>query len=297
MDSDALLTFVAVHDAGGFSAAADKLHRSQPAVSRRIAVLEAELGGPVFERGAGRAALTQLGQALLPHALKVLAALEDARSAVGALAGADAGAIALAAVGTLAGPELSDLLRRFRAHAPQVELTLRTATSSQVSELVRRGEATLGLRYFEDRAPDLQCHAMAPERLVVVCAPDHPLAGGSVSGLADLAEETWLAFPRREETGEIAAETLFAEFQRRRVGAFRWSAIDSLTAQKRLAEAGYGISLTPERAVAEERAAGTLRTITVEDLDAVNPVFAVQRKDGYLSGAAQALLTLLTVRA
>ena len=77
MDSDALLTFVAVHDAGGFSAAADKLHRSQPAVSRRIAVLEAELGGPVFERGAGRAALTQLGPGLLPHALRVLAALEE----------------------------------------------------------------------------------------------------------------------------------------------------------------------------------------------------------------------------
>jgi len=294
MEAEALRTFLAVHRAGGFSAAAEQLHRSQPAVSRRIALLEAELGAPVFERTAAGVSLSQVGQALVPHAERVLAAIEDARQAVRDVQGADAGTVSLAAVGTLAGANLTMVLKRFTTEAPNVALTLRTATSSQISELVRRGEATLGVRYFEDRSPDLQCHVMPPEVLVVACAPEHPLARRSVPGLADLSGETWLAFPRRGADGEIAAETISAQFLTRQIGEIRWTAVDSLTAQKRLVEAGFGISLLPESSLSEERAAGTLATIAVGDLEAFNPVFAIQRHGGYLSGAAKALLALLT---
>ena len=297
MDAEALLTFLTVHRAGGFSAAADRLNRSQPAISRRIAVLEDQLGAPLFERTAAGVILSQVGQALVPHAERVLAALEDARQAVLALRSADAGPLALAAVGTLAGPNLTGVLRRLTAAAPRVDLSLRTATSSQVSELVRRGEATLGLRYFEDRSPDLQCHPMPPEVLVVACAPGHPLAGRGVAGLADLAAEAWLAFPRLDTHGEIVAETLFAQFLVRQVADIRWTAVDSLTAQKRLVEAGFGLGLMPESSLAEERAAGTLAVIKVADLAAFNPVFAIHRRGGYLSGAARTLLALLTEEA
>ena len=294
MDAEALLTFLTVHRAGGFSAAADKLNRSQPAISRRIAVLEDQLAAPLFERTAAGVILSQVGQALVPHAERVLAALDDARQAVQALRSADAGPLALAAVGTLAGPNLTTVLRRLTAEAPSVDLSLRTATSSQVSEMVRRGVATLGIRYFEDRSPDLQCHPMPPEVLVVACAPGHPLAGRAIASLADLAEAHWLAFPRLDAHGELVAETLFAQFLVRQVAEVRWTAVDSLTAQKRLVEAGFGLALMPESGLAEERAAGTLATIDVADLAAFNPVFAIQRRGGYLSGAAQTLLTLLT---
>lgn len=297
MDAEALLTFLTIHRAGGFSAAAARLHRSQPAISRRIALLEAEIGAPVFERTAAGVILSQAGQTLVPHAERVLAALEDAKSAVHALREGDGGAVSLAAVGTLAGPSLIPVLQRYRRQAPNASLSLSTATSSQISDLVRRGEATLGIRYFEDRSPDLQCHAMAPERLVVACAPDHPLAGGAVEGLADLIDEHWLVFPRRDPDGEIAAGTIAAQFLIRHIGAFRWSAVDSLTAQKRLVEAGFGVSLMPETSLSEELAAGMLATITIEDLQAFNPVFAIQRRGGYLSGAARTLLALLTERA
>jgi DNA-binding transcriptional LysR family regulator len=294
MDTDSLRTFLIVHRAGGFSAAAEQLHRSQPAISRRIAVLEAELGAPVFERTAAGVMLSQVGQVLVPYAERVLASLEDARRAVGELRGMDAGALSLACVGSLAGAELTTVLQRFTALAPNVGLTLRTATSSQISELVRAGEATLGVRYFEDRSADLQCHRMPPEMLVVACAPAHPLAGRSVAGLADLAGENWLAFPRRDASGEVAAETIAAQFLVRHVGEIRWTAVDSLTAQKRLVEAGFGVCLMPTSSLSEERAAGTLSTIDVDDLEAFNPVFAIQRRGAYLSGAARTLLALLT---
>ena len=98
MDIEGLATFVAIHEAGGFSAAADRLGRSQPAISRRIALLEQELGGRLLERASGGVVLSQLGQVLLPHAQWVLAAANDAREAVAEMAGSGAGPIALAVV-------------------------------------------------------------------------------------------------------------------------------------------------------------------------------------------------------
>ena len=71
LDSEALHTFVTIHRAGGFSVAARRLHRSQPAISRRIALLEEELGAPLFERVAGGVVLSQAGQVLLPYAERV----------------------------------------------------------------------------------------------------------------------------------------------------------------------------------------------------------------------------------
>ncbi len=294
MDSDALITFVAIHRSGGFSAAAEALHRSQPAISRRIQLLEAELGGPLFERTTAGPRLSLLGETLLPHAERVLAALEDAGAAVRELNAADAGPLSVALVGTLAGASLADLLRAFAAEAPGARLSLRTATSRQVSELVRGGQVAIGVRYFADRSADLQCHAMAPERLVVACAPDHPLAGRRAAALTELAGERWLGFPRRDGGGEVGAETLSAEFRRRGVGELDWSPIDSLTAQKRMVEAGFGVALLPRSGLEEELAAGRLALIEVADLDAANPVFAIVRRGGYLSRAARRLLALLT---
>lgn len=293
MDSDALLTVVAIHRAGSFSAAAEALGRSQPAISRRIGLLEAELGGPIFERTAGGVRLSALGDALLPHAERALAAIEDARKAIRDLRERHAGRVTLALVGTLAGLQLTQTLRRYAAAAPDVRLDLRTGRSAEVSSLVRSGAATIGVRYFADRSADLDCHAMPPEPLVVICGPDHPLRGQRVRQLSELQAEHWLVFPDRIESGEAAAGTLSALFLVRGIADLKWSAIDSLTAQKRLVEAGAGLALLPRSAIDDELRARSLAIIPVADLDAANPVFAITRRDGYLSRAARLLLDIL----
>ena len=145
MDSDALLTFLTVHRRGGISSAAKALHRSQPAISRRIALLERELGVPLFERIAGRTMLSDAGRVMVPYAERAVAAAQDAENAVRALARPNSGPVALAVVGTLAGGRLSAILKRFAVEHPEVELSLRTATSAEVSDMIRRGEATIGL--------------------------------------------------------------------------------------------------------------------------------------------------------
>lgn len=293
MDAEALVTFLAVHRAGGFSRAGERLRRSQPAISRRIALLEDELGAPLFDRGAGGVSLSQAGRVLLPYAERALAAMEDARAAVRALAGEDAGPVHMAVVGTLASTDLAGVLRTFAQTHPNVDFRLRTATSAEVSELVRIGEADLGLRYHADASEDLAHEIIAREPLVVACAPGHPLAGRRVARLADLKGERWLAFPDVPARREFAAAHIFALFLSRGLADIDWTAVDSLTAQKRLAEAGFGLALVPASGIAEEVMAGAVATIGVGDLDAGQEVVAVTRRDGFLSAAAHRLLGLV----
>jgi len=113
VDIDALRTFLAIHRAGTITAAAAELFRSQPAVSRRLALLEAGLGAPLFERVPGGLVLSEAGHALLPFADKMLATLTDAEAAVRAVRAEDTGPVRIALVGTLASTDLTAVLRRF----------------------------------------------------------------------------------------------------------------------------------------------------------------------------------------
>jgi len=293
VDSDALNTFLTVHRKGGVSNAARELHRSQPAISRRIALLEQELGVPLFERVAGRTTLSDAGRVMVPYAERAVAAAQDAENAIRALTRQIAGPVSLAVVGTLAGGRLSEILKRFARQHPDVDLTLRTATSAEVSDLIRRGEATIGLRYDMNRLRDLDCQRLASEQLQVVCALDHPLAGKRVARLADLRGERWIAFPEIPGRREISASHVFALFLTHGLGEIAWTPVDSLTAQKRLVEAGLGIALLSQTHAADELRFGSISTIRVGDLSASQDIVAVTRRGGFLSAASQRLLDII----
>jgi DNA-binding transcriptional LysR family regulator len=293
LDSDALATFLTVHREGGVSAAAKKLGRTQSAISRRLTQLEDTVGAPLFERIGRGMVLSQAGAALLPHAERVAAALQDAMAAIEAAKSGTAGIVHVAAVGTLASTGLTRLLQDFRGAFPAAEVRLRTATSAEVSQLVRRGDAAIGLRYAGDASADLDSEIVGREPLLVTCAPSHPLAGTQVASLERLAGEHWLAFPDRPSRGEAFAATIFAQFLVRGIAEIDWIAIDSLTAQKRLVEAGFGLALLQESAVAEEMAGGSMAAIGVGDLDAQVPVAVVVRRGGFLNQASRALLDKL----
>jgi DNA-binding transcriptional LysR family regulator len=293
VDSDALKTFLTVHRRGGVSDAARALHRSQPAISRRIALLERELGIPLFERVAGRTRLSDAGRVMVPYAERAVAAAQDAENAVRALTQTNAGPVSLAVVGTLAGGRLSEILRRFARECPAVDLALRTATSAEVSDLIRRGDATIGLRYDLGRLRDLAYERLSSERLQVVCAKDHPLAGRRVSRLADLGDQRWIAFPEIPGRREISASHVFALFLTHGLGEVAWTPVDSLTAQKRLVEAGLGIALLSQSNVADELRSSSIATIRVDDLAASQDVVAVTRRGGFLSAASKRLLEII----
>jgi DNA-binding transcriptional LysR family regulator len=205
----------------------------------------------------------------------------------------NAGPVSLAVVGTLAGGRLSDILKRFAREYPDADLTLRTATSAEVSDLIRRGEATIGLRYDMDRLRDLACERLATEQLQVVCALDHPRAGKGVARLADLGGERWIAFPEIPGRREISASHIFSLLQTHGLGEIAWTPVDSLTAQKRLVEAGLGVALLSQSNAADELRFGSIATIRVGNLTASQEIVAVTRRGGFLSAASQRLLEII----
>ena len=288
MEIDQVEAFVTIVRRGGFTRAASTLHLSQPAVSRRLHLLEREVGAPLFERMRSGAALTDAGRAFLPHAEAMLASLRDGLEAVGALQRADRGALTLAVVGTLASTNLTGRLRTFREAYPNVALQLRTALSQEVSALVRRGDATLGLRYDVDPHPDLVCATIHEERMVPVCAPSHRLARARRVEAKGLSGEAWITFPPRTgSSGEPYASALTHRLAVCGLAAAEIIPIDSLTAQKRMVEAGFGLALLPESSVDEELRTGTLRVLKVAAMRVTIPVVLVHRRRAYLSGAAR----------
>ena len=294
MEIDQVEAFVTIVRRGGFTRAASTLHLSQPAVSRRLHLLEREVGAPLFERMRSGAALTDAGRAFLPHAEAMLASLRDGLEAVSALQRADRGALTLAVVGTLASTNLTGRLRTFRETYPNVALQLRTALSQEVSALVRRGDATLGLRYDVDPHPDLVCATIHEERMVPVCAPSHRLARARRVDEKALAGEAWITFPPRTgSSGEPYASALAHRLAACGLAAAEIIPIDSLTAQKRMVEAGFGLALLPESSVDEELRTGTLRVLKVPAMRVTIPVVLVHRRRAYLSGAARELMAAL----
>jgi DNA-binding transcriptional LysR family regulator len=286
-------TFVSIARRGGFARAAESLHRSQPAISRRVEMLERQLGTPLFERVRGGVILTEAGRTLLPYAEAALAGLKDGAEAVRGLARGERGAVSVALVGTLASTRFAGMLRQFGQRHPSVKLELRTANSQEVSDLVRGGEVTLGLRYFTDADPGLVSEQVTEEALVLACSPDHRLAGRRVREPGALAGERWVAFPPQRRRREPFATALEHRLAAAGIEAAEIVRIDSLTAQKRLVEAGFGIALLIESSVQEELRLGSLAIIDAPALRGGVPVTLVRRRNGYMSGAALSLVTVI----
>jgi DNA-binding transcriptional LysR family regulator len=301
MDTEELRAFVTIVRLGGFSRAAAALHRSQPAISRRVEMLEQELGASLFERTRKGTPLTDAGHALLPHAEAVLSAIQDGESAVRGLTGEPRGAVSLALPGTLASTGLAVRLRAFALENPGVRLDLRTAVPVDVSTLVRSGEVTLGLRYRPDPSPRVVSENVGEENVVVVCSSGNPLhvknsrrgAKRRAIDPRELAGERWIAHPAQRGVGEPYPRLIAQHLAAAGLTEAEIVPVDGLTAQKRLVEAGFGLGFLTESSIRDELRLGTLATLNVPALRTSAPVCVIYRRNGYLGAAAQALLTVL----
>ena len=296
MELNEIEAFVTITRAGGFTRAATVLCISQPAISRRIELLERELGAPLFERLSTGVRLTEAGQAFLPYAQQVLAAMHDGAAAVHALEEEEQGSITLALVGTLASTWLTEQLQAFRESYPRVRLLLRTARSAEVSDLVQQGDALLGLRYFAVSRTEMLCSLLVMhESLQVVSAVHSRLVVGTPTEPLALQGIPWINFPTGTgSSGEPFARLLAQQLLRHGLEDAELITIDSLTAQKRLIEADFGIGLLPAGSIEEELRLGTLQVLPIAALQTTVPVMLISRCQGYLSRAARRLQEMLT---
>ena len=203
MDLATLNAFIAVAESGSFSLAGERLHLTQPAVSKRIFALEQQLEVRLFDRLGREVGLTEAGRALLPRAYRILGELEDTRRALANLNGEVSGRLTLATSHHIGLHRLPPVLREFTRRYPAVSLDIRFLDSEVAYEDVLQGRAELavitlapeagtpGARTPGARTPD----TLAPLRAVpvwedpldFVVAPEHPLARNGALTLADVA--------------------------------------------------------------------------------------------------------------
>ncbi|MCG4454825.1 LysR family transcriptional regulator [Pseudomonas sp. MMS21-TM103] len=188
MDLATLNAFIAIAELGSFSEAAERLHLTQPAVSKRIASLEQQLNVRLFDRLGREVSLTEAGRALLPRAYQILNVLDDTRRALTNLSGEVSGRLTLATSHHIGLHRLPPLLRAFTREHPQVKLDIQFLDSEVAYEEVLHGRAELAVITL---APDTRepVHAVAvwDDPLDFVAAPEHPLARSEAISLADVA--------------------------------------------------------------------------------------------------------------
>lgn len=178
MDTQSLKVFMAVAESGSFSVAGERLFLTQPAISKRIAQLEQQLGNRLFDRIGRRIRLTEAGRALLPRARQVLLDLEDMSRAISNLTGEIAGTLRIGTSHHVGLHRLPPVLRQFSRQYPQVKLDIDFIDSEEAWEGVLHGDLEMGVVTLPPRAdPRLHSQVVWDDPLVFMCAPEHPLAG------------------------------------------------------------------------------------------------------------------------
>ncbi len=209
MNISDLNAFVTVAEAGSFSRAAEALYLTQPAVSKRIAALEQSLGCRLFDRIGRTTVLTEAGRALLRHAHRILAEVEDSRRAIANLQDRITGHLKLATSHHIGLHRLPRVLRRFIHAFPDVELDLDFMDSEQACRAVERGDQELALITLPPRdATPLDLIEVWHDRLVLATSAGHPLAAIDRITPAELARHGAILPPRGTYTRELIDQRL-----------------------------------------------------------------------------------------
>ena len=186
-----LEAFVAVVETGGFTAAAQALSTTQPAVSHAIAALEAELGVLLFERDRKRRTrLTGVGTRLLEHARSSLASLEQIRQEAAAWRGLQAGTLRIGVFASAATHLLPGLLRAYEERYPRVSMVLQDGTDDEVREWIRSRAVDVG--FVTLPVERLDAVEVTRDELLAVVPAAHPLAACSEIEPAQLAGEPFI---------------------------------------------------------------------------------------------------------
>ncbi|GAA1991869.1 LysR substrate-binding domain-containing protein [Amycolatopsis minnesotensis] len=189
--------FVAIAEELHFTRAAERLYVSQPALSKQIRALEGQLGAPLFERDRREVRLTPVGEALLPHARRVLAEWEAAAGAVRVAKAAQRGTLV---VGMSTSPGRGGMLpairSRFTAEHPEATLTLRQIGWHDSTAGLADGSSDAAFVWLPVPGAQRYEHVVvAEEQRLVAMSSAHPLAGRAEVDFADLLGEPFLALP------------------------------------------------------------------------------------------------------
>ena len=288
MELRQLLTFRTIAQTSSFSKAATALNYAQSTVSSQIQALEAELGVSLFDRLGKRVVLTVAGQSFLDYAERILDLATEAQATV-SQGDTVTGTLTISAAETLCTYRLPAVIRKFRAHYPQVQLILQLIHDKGILQTLRDGVVDVAFDISEPfESSHLMVEPLITEKLLVLAYPDHPLVSAASVTFTDLQGEALILtestcryrrmFVRAMKTAGVQPATIM-EFH-------------GVQAIKQSVMAGIGLAFLPLVAVEDEIAQNKLVPLNWvgRDFEIVTQMF--WHKDKWLSPALQSFLNV-----
>ena len=285
MELTQLETFLAVAEERSFSRAAQRLNRTQPAVSQVIRKLEESLGETLFDRAARDGSLTAAGVLLRDYALRLLALRREATSALGELKSLERGQLQLAA-NEYTCMYLLPAIDAFRKGFPHVNVTVHRMLASRIPEELNLRTFEIGVVSFRPDAAQFRTIAVYGDSLAFIVSPNHPLAHSQRVSINDLGKQDFIA----HHVASPLRKKVIEAFQRYRTPLNMTIELPTIEAIKRFVAMGNGVALVPHLAVAHELEAGDLMQVVVEELEIKRVLRLVHRRQASLSYAARAFL-------
>lgn len=184
-----LKAFVAVAELASFKRAAELLHISQPALSRRVEKLEQALSLKLLERTTRKVELNAMGRVFLPRAQHVLAELEASLIGMTELNERLHGLVTIACIPSVVDTAVASAIHQIKKQFPRIRLRILDQPAADILLTVARSEVDFGIGYLGASEPDLDFEELVSESFVLACRKDHPLATRSSIGWSELAHQ------------------------------------------------------------------------------------------------------------
>ena len=254
MDLRQLEIIRAIADTGSFTAAGEKLHVSQSAISRQILLLEEELGEPVFHRIGRRIRITPAGESLLQLSHRVFRDLQETVTTISDKREALSGTMRLVGGMTVCLYVFPALLAEVRRVHPHLDLKVTVGSAERSIAMLRSGAGDLGMITLPVEATDLVSVPVLEEELLLVTYPAHPLAKKKSITAADLDKQEFVLF----EPGSITRRLVESFFAREGVEPEIIMETENVEIIKAMVRNGLGISIIPSQAAASDIRTGQL---------------------------------------
>ena len=292
MDVRGLEVFLSVAKHLNYTRAGEEVNLSQPSVSVRIRQLEDELGTKLFEQLGKKVSLTEAGLVLIPHARRVITAVENAQAAIDELLGLERGTLRIGASTTPGMYLVPQVIARFHDQYPKIEIHLGIKDTQQIEEAVIRNEFDFGFVGGHLAGDEVDVIPWVTDRLVLIVAPDHPFAKKRSIKSDDLRNEKFVL----RERGSATRAALRSRLELSRLEIDPVMEMENPESVKKAVQSGLGMAFISRFAVEAELKTRSLIVIRVRGLRIDRELKIVFRRDKHLGRAAKAFIEMARLK-
>lgn len=289
VDFSQLEIFLSIAEEKSFSRAAEKMFRTQPAISIAIKRLEEELGESLFDRSSKNGSLTEAGRILLSYAQRMINLREEARESVSELRGMFRGRLTIGANESTSLYLLPPLLMEYRKRHPKIKIEVFRALSEKIPLEVSERNLDFGFLSYDPMHPNLQSIEVHKDELTLVVPPNHPLAKHKQVTVKDLGEQQFVA----HNVKTPSRTKIFELFAQQHTPLNICLELATLETIKEFVLLDVGIAILPRLAVEAEINSGKLVEVLVKGMKIEKTLRLVYRREASLSHAAKSFLDIV----